>query len=979
MADYHQIVDEVRAFVQSSDQTRDGTFDSLASAYSEACVEVNQRMGRCHRLLQQGLRSEAIQLAESEPKLLDAIAALDFPERADWDELLRIYELPQAPKLSVEQAQFLNEAYAQEDPLRDLLRMHRRSALQRAPVRARISVLRKLAAQDANNPIWTDDLRTFEKARFREIQVEAAQAAQDRNLDALGQLVAELEQQSWVEPPPKALVQGLRKANAHLQGEHTRAAFTDLDARLNDAFTARDVIRGRLVRQEWIAMTAGAPLLPGDPIWERVARALQWLEDQDQIAQEARAHQEAHDALVGVLDSPERVSPSELERLAHAVLQYGRGMSEGIQQRYVARLRSAELAQTRRRQVVTGGVTAGAVVTLAVAFFGIRSWNRASDASQAATAMLDMVKLGEVERAESFLGKLQKADPGLLGYPSLVEAREKLQAIQEKELERVRQFDKMMGAAALAEIAQLNPPALESARKLARLQSEKDSIVELEKRRAADLVGERNKREEGFAPQIEVVSRKIAEIQQSIESDGPGKTDDQRVLGSMVEAQRALSDLGPELPYVGDSLKGRATVLAQKLETLRTQLDHRNLRARLETAITDAVAYSSTARTGDLTKFTNGLDAYIKAFPDHPRSRAFSKAREQQLLWNAVEAWNQLAAGWKDGLAGSSPENSKVRAEHCARFLAQHPGVPQAADIALFQKHFEAVHRRGFGAESANAKIQRLLSDILVENLWMLKLNEPNDSIKKYYLTRKPDQLGNFIQCVIAFDGKEQRKAIVADRIKSSDWSPQTKIAVRFKPILLQESALSDWEKLVLDLAASIRSQPDIEPVLQVALLRSILEQGAEGSEPLRDALTATRRILEQAEVNVNVPWMDPGDADAQKMRPKAERLVQSLPEFPEVRKRALAIRARAEQRLKNLPVAMGWLVREKDAWDIRCRPSMPASGVLCVVAPQENKQSHWKEIGAIERSKPHLSLKDDTLLVEGRPVFVMALAPDQP
>src|ERR1700722_10069861 len=100
MADYHQTVDQIRAFVQSSDQTRNGFLESLASTYAEACVEVNQRMGRCHRLLQQGLRSEAIQLAESEPNLLESLTALDFPERVDWDELAQIYELAAAPKLS---------------------------------------------------------------------------------------------------------------------------------------------------------------------------------------------------------------------------------------------------------------------------------------------------------------------------------------------------------------------------------------------------------------------------------------------------------------------------------------------------------------------------------------------------------------------------------------------------------------------------------------------------------------------------------------------------------------------------------------------------------------------------------------------------------------------------------------------------------------------------------------------------------------
>ncbi len=78
----------------------------------------------------------------------------------------------------------------------------------------------------------------------------------------LGQLLAEIEQQTWVEPPPKALVQGLRKADAQFRGQQTRAILTDLDSRLNDAFAARDPIRGRLARQEWIALTATAPLEP---------------------------------------------------------------------------------------------------------------------------------------------------------------------------------------------------------------------------------------------------------------------------------------------------------------------------------------------------------------------------------------------------------------------------------------------------------------------------------------------------------------------------------------------------------------------------------------------------------------------------------------------------------------------------------------------------------------------------------------------
>src|SRR5262245_33676282 len=117
MVDPHQTVDQIRAMLQSGAPARNGRLDGLASAYAEACQEVARRLGRCQRLLQQGLRSEAIQLAESEPRLLEAVAALDFPERAEWDDLVQVHGLPPAPPLPIEPARLLNEAYAEEDPL----------------------------------------------------------------------------------------------------------------------------------------------------------------------------------------------------------------------------------------------------------------------------------------------------------------------------------------------------------------------------------------------------------------------------------------------------------------------------------------------------------------------------------------------------------------------------------------------------------------------------------------------------------------------------------------------------------------------------------------------------------------------------------------------------------------------------------------------------------------------------------------------
>jgi len=978
MADYYQIVDQIRAFVQSSDQTRNDFLESLASTYAEACIEVNQRMGRCHRLLQQGLRSEAIQLADSEPRLLDVIAALDFPERVAWDELVQIYELPAAPKLAVESAQILNEAYAQEDPLQDLLHRHRRLALQRAPLRSRITVMRKLATQDPNNPIWTDDLRIFEKARFRQIQSEAAQAAQSHDMAALSQLLAEIEQQSWVESPPKALIQGLRKADAQFRGQQTKAHLTDLEARLSDAFAARDPIRGRLARQEWIALTATAPLGPADPIWDRVRPPLNWLEEEDRIDEENHAHETALAALVQALDDPGHIPPAELERLAHAVLQYGRGMSEGNQQRYVARLRTAEAAQSRRWRAIAGGIAAGIIVAGSLTFYVIRSSTRASDAAQAATAMLDMLELGEVEQAGDFLKKLQQADSGLLSYPPLIEAQEKLQTARDKETNRILAFDKTFHAAEQAPITQLNPSELETARKLARRQTEREAIEQLVKRRAAIREIERTKHEKDVGPRLDVVSRKIAEIQPQVETEVTDKTDVSKILGQLADTQRMLTDLGSELAYVGDNLQRRARVLDQELKAARTRFDQGRQKAHLEEGLTGIVAYSAMSKAGDLVKFASGLDEYIKSFPDDPRARTFRQTREEQSLWYAIEAWNTLAASWKGRRNGLTTEEAQIRAGLCGRFAAQYPSYPGIPEVARYQRHLEAIARRKPATDSPINKLRLLLSDIFLKRIWMVTIDDDSNGkaiVKHYYAPKEPDQKGDILEfsSFVSFEGKEVSRSIHRDRTTAYGLSPQSKIAAHFNPTLEDESMLTRWDTVMLDLVDAIIHAPDIDPILQVALLRKVVESAVEASEPLRESLDLFKKKLEST-VDVNVPWMNPETPHLKENQTEAADLIHSLPDLAIARKRALAIRDQIERDVARSYRTVGWLARNAGGgWEVRTGVAVPPPGDLWVVVYQEDKRGEWKKVGTITDGKPKIRAVDSSSLAEGRPVFVIS------
>lgn len=206
MADYQQIVDRIRVSIQSGEGSGMGTPAELAEAYARGCAEANERLQRCARYLQQGLRPEAIQLADLVPVLLDLVAILDFPERAEWDELTAEGAMSRAQALNLDAARAVNEAYATLAPMRDMLRRHRRLVLSVAPLSERLKLVRSIADHDQNNPIWVEDIAAYEKARLGEVAPEATAIVAREDTKALKDLLAELESPDWVlSPPPRRL------------------------------------------------------------------------------------------------------------------------------------------------------------------------------------------------------------------------------------------------------------------------------------------------------------------------------------------------------------------------------------------------------------------------------------------------------------------------------------------------------------------------------------------------------------------------------------------------------------------------------------------------------------------------------------------------------------------------------------------------------------------------------------------------------
>ena len=682
--------------------------------------------------------------------------------------------------------------------------------------------------------------------------MEAAEAAKRHDVGALGHLLGELEEQKWEEPPPQSLVQGLRKVHAQFRGQQNLAILADLESELNDAFTSSNPIRGRLARDRWFTMVRSLQLSPKDPIHARVEAALLWLEEQDRQEEADRQHEAATQSLLQALDDRKRIGPAALEVMGNAVMGHGSGMSESLQRRYLERLWAEHAAFARWKQRILAGSLAAVVLVASLIFVAIRRQTRQNDAEQAATVVSDMLELSELEQASEFLKKLAAADPGLLEYPQMREVQSRFQAASDKEVERALKFDQAIRQADQAPVYDPKPAALETARSLARLATEKSAVEQLAERRRNALIQNRDQIDKEVAPSLDALGTKIAQMKSMLETAKPGSKEAAALTDLAAHVQIELASLGPKLAQSGDSVQALSRALAQDLDSIRTEITQRERRINLEERITRSVEYSAVGETSDLDPFADLLEQYVKAFADTPRSRALSQLARERPVWQSLLKWNRLVSSWRDQKDITTPEALHDRLERTTSFLAGNPWYPAADRVADYKKHLEAMSRRDDKADSPKRRLVQLFSDILVQSIWMVKVKDPNSTSKCYYMKQSPSEGTNLIHYLGGFDGRERARAIITAFIVYSDWSPQTKIANKYGIVLRQGSALTDWDRVMIgshDRDSVIRGHGSTSPGRPAQESRRLCDRGeravAGSPGPEQGASRARRRRCE--------------------------------------------------------------------------------------------------------------------------------------
>jgi hypothetical protein len=177
----------------------------------------------------------------------------------------------------------------------------------------------------------------------------------------------------------------------------------------------------------------------------------------------------------------------------------------------------------------------------------------------------------------------------------------------------------------------------------------------------------------------------------------------------------------------------------------------------------------------------------------------------------------------------------------------------------------------------------------------------------------------------------------------------------------------------------AIHKQEKLDPILKLVLLKQTLEIATAGSAACRDAFASHMTHLRGAATPL-IAWMDPSSTEAERARPKAQR---DLRDLPSLEAGVAAARQNWEkQRAKSARYQwVGWLLRPPGGSPgVELKPGQQATGGLYTLwRPQTGAAARLQPIGRLSGGEVNLSTTDSAILVEGRPVYCLAIDKSSP
>ncbi len=369
IAEIHELLESVRVTLASSMNPNREQLERLHSELDAEIRSANKRLRECDALLSEGHRSEAIQLAEQEPNLLEVVSILDFHELAEWNDFVAELDLTVTPELQIDIATDINGAYSEDEPLERLMKKFRVLSLARAPLRSRIDLLRQIAKRDVGTAYWKDDLKSYEETRIRQISDESREAISSRNYAEVRRLADELHKKPWSVKPDRRVIERIDQTMVEVKKLEAIRMLNRVTVEWQAAMDSGDPELTKSLGEKWelVAQKCDRDSQPYMDAKEKTQPMLRWIRELGQEEEAARVYAGEVKKLTKVLRS-DNVTIDDIYRHYDAVAAFEEfDIPDAVQLRFEARIAEIEKQQKMKKMATMAGVGVAVIILLAIA------------------------------------------------------------------------------------------------------------------------------------------------------------------------------------------------------------------------------------------------------------------------------------------------------------------------------------------------------------------------------------------------------------------------------------------------------------------------------------------------------------------------------------------------------------------------------------------------------------------------------------
>ncbi len=973
------LVREIQSLLNSRNQPSEEELVDLANRHEDLVEEVRTRLEKVERLLSQGLRSEAIELAELDPNLNDVLTALDFPEVGPWNELLESKEIQPVQPIPVEAAAELNDAYLASGSTEKMLQHYRTISLARAPLSKRVAALRQLALKDDQNPIWPQDLAEFEKHRVKEMKNDLDVAVKEEDLAVVAAIDQELSGATWSIEVPVAIRQQARKSHEAIRKKNAFAELKTLSHQLSDAYADFDRPTAKRLQQRFLAVQGIAGVASNHPLMDIAGPALDWLDDEATREAAESEHKSAIAEIEAALDR--KTSVDELERFYHRATRHGHTLPAVLQNRLAER-RDQLVSQGQRNRIlmITSAIAACLMAVAVVALMvHTASFNKAvaGHVQQLETLLAQANATGQLTPVEDYLKTIESQNAAMMGTPALLGRKQEYENLVASESGRIDQCSQLIVQIqnvieAGVSLSEFQPAfaAYELLVKQSKGEQEKARSLQLEQ----SLIDRRN---EVQAAIDTAFSQEVKAVTETIETLPQDSVNGYDAVTATLHELNARAD-------VSAPVKDSVAVLLSKVQQDRQMVASNLKMAAGLQRITDSVSQTVV--------FEKNLTQFMRDNPGSERSSQFEKiVKDESAIWKGADMWHQLRRKLTMlDLKRIGPAEAGVLVSDCEG-LQKNSGP--FSDQLLGSKLVSALRliasRSSTGNVSVQEQILLLLSRKTISRSYLIETSKG----LKYYAKDRPVFEGESAAQVDYFTtttGTQTAKknftfTTVPDAATNKteeDWlSPQTKMYRQIEAKLKTITA-DEYDRTIATIVKDVIESNAVDPLLRVLLVEELLKLGSGGSEAIRGRSEKMLNNIGSLGVSRLTNWAAPEDARADDERIEAKAFLSGNG------KQLIAELEKApadNEAIKSTSVppdiqCVGWMHKNPQSeWIVSLKPDLVLSGKhsqLCVfyLPAKTPTVVTLTAVGILQRdsklSVPARPVDDSP--VEGRPVYLL-------